>query len=269
MTIYMKKLASILLMLTCLLGLTACSDEKKEMRYDDAVIRSQSQLIYSVTPVFCSEEQFAAFDQYTDDQYDAFSTGIYETTGIRVDGEVFVAGIRSWDNAQEEIGQVVESNKTDEEKLADIVIEAKEDELFVSIPIDGSIHDATMEIIYDDNFHVTNITTNIIYSFGELMEKAGVNTMIGMGTVFIILILISLIISCFGIIPKIQASLAGKKTAKDAAEDSVDHAIAGIIEREEVSDDCELIAVIAAAIAASEGAASTDGFVVRSIRKIR
>ena len=38
---------------------------------------------------------------------------------------------------------------------------------------------------------------------------------------------------------------------------------------EEESDDLELVAVIAAAIAASEGAVSTDGFVVRSIRKRR
>ena len=32
-------------------------------------------------------------------------------------------------------------------------------------------------------------------------------------------------------------------------------------------DDCELVAVIAAAIAAGEGAVTTDGFVVRSIRR--
>ena len=37
---------------------------------------------------------------------------------------------------------------------------------------------------------------------------------------------------------------------------------------EDVTDDVELIAVIAAAIAASEGKTSTDGFVVRSIRKV-
>ena len=39
------------------------------------------------------------------------------------------------------------------------------------------------------------------------------------------------------------------------------------ITEENLTDDLELVAVIAAAIAASEGAASTDGFVVRSIRK--
>ena len=39
-----------------------------------------------------------------------------------------------------------------------------------------------------------------------------------------------------------------------------------VVEEEE-TDDCELVAVIAAAIAASEGAVTTDGFVVRSIRR--
>ena len=48
---------------------------------------------------------------------------------------------------------------------------------------------------------------------------------------------------------------------------AVDNTIAQIIEKEELSDDLELVAVIAAAVAASQGASSTDGFVVRSIRK--
>ena len=53
-------------------------------------------------------------------------------------------------------------------------------------------------------------------------------------------------------------------------ETSIDNTISQIVEKEEVdvTDDYELVAVIAAAIAASEGAASTDGFVVRSVRKV-
>ena len=39
-----------------------------------------------------------------------------------------------------------------------------------------------------------------------------------------------------------------------------------VVETEEMTDDLELIAVITAAIAAQEGT-STDGFVVRSIRR--
>ena len=57
------------------------------------------------------------------------------------------------------------------------------------------------------------------------------------------------------------------KKKENVQEKAVDNAVAQIIENEEQSDNLELVAVIAAAIAASEGAASTDGYVVRSIRR--
>ena len=50
----------------------------------------------------------------------------------------------------------------------------------------------------------------------------------------------------------------------------VDNAVTQIAVQEEAveeTDDLELVAVIAAAIAASQGAASTDGLVVRSVRR--
>ena len=94
------------------------------------------------------------------------------------------------------------------------------------------------------------------------MLKAFLNTVIGMGTVFAVLILISLIISCFTLISKLESK--PKKEEPAPAESPVVQQIAA---KEELSDDTELVAVIAAAIAAYEGAASTDGFVVRSIRK--
>lgn len=102
---------------------------------------------------------------------------------------------------------------------------------------------------------------------GEAMAKAGLNTLIGMGTVFLVLILISLIIYCFNVIPKIQGAFAKNKAAGQAAME-VTAAVQAPAEEQaaaDETDDLELVAVIAAAIAASEGAVSTDGFVVRSI----
>ena len=60
-----------------------------------------------------------------------------------------------------------------------------------------------------------------------------------------------------------------KKAAKEGKTDAVDNTIAQIIEKEEteLADDLELVAVISAAIAAYEGSTSTEGFVVRSIKK--
>ena len=125
------------------------------------------------------------------------------------------------------------------------------------------------KVLLDSELTLTGITTNVQYSFGELMEKAALNTILGMGTVFVVLILISLLISCFVFIPKIQAAFSGKKdedTAEPEAAVAAPVSTAAAV-TEDLTDDYELVAVIAAAIAASEGAASTDGFVVRSIRR--
>ena len=135
-----------------------------------------------------------------------------------------------------------------------------------SVKIQGDVRDALVEVMYEEGTPAS-ITTNVEYTFGEKMEKAGLNTLLGMGTVFVVLILISLIISCFGIINKIQDKKANKAKKADVKAEAVDNTIAQIIEKEELADDLELVAVIAAAIAASEGAASTDGFVVRSIKR--
>ena len=97
---------------------------------------------------------------------------------------------------------------------------------------------------------------------GKLAD-AGINTLLGMGTAFAVLILISLIISLFPMIGKIGKKQPAPAPAKTAAPE--------VVEEEDLSDDEELVAVIAAAIAAYEGStsASGDGFVVRSIRKRR
>lgn len=105
-------------------------------------------------------------------------------------------------------------------------------------------------------------------SFGDKMADAGKNTLIGMFTVVVILLLISAIISLFKFIPIIQAKLANKEEKKDSTNKAIDNTIAQIEEKEELVNDLELVAVITAAIAASTGT-SSDGFVVRSIRRAR
>lgn len=100
---------------------------------------------------------------------------------------------------------------------------------------------------------------------GSVMANAGVNTLLGMGTVFTVLILIMCVIYSFNLF-----NGSSKKPAKvEEKKTGVDNAVAQIAANEEVSDDTELVAVIAAAIAAYEGSASTDGYVVRSIRRVR
>jgi sodium pump decarboxylase, gamma subunit len=97
----------------------------------------------------------------------------------------------------------------------------------------------------------------------EKMADAAGNTLMGMGTVFLVLIFISLLISCFKFVPQIMDKLSKKSSVGEKPE-VVEEISETVTANEE--DDSELIAVIAAAIAASEQT-STDSFVVRSIRR--
>ena len=88
------------------------------------------------------------------------------------------------------------------------------------------------------------------------------NTVLGMGTVFVMLIAIALIIYCFKIIPVIQEKFA--KKAESAAEAPKTAPVVAAPVQE--TDDLELVAVIAAAIAASENV-PVDSFRVRTIKR--
>ena len=113
------------------------------------------------------------------------------------------------------------------------------------------------------------LTWTVKDSFGASVGKAGMNTVIGLGTVFVVLLFLTFIISQIHWIPDI---LGGKKKEKEeeAASAVVKETPApapAVVEAiPEEADDLELIAVISAAIAASEQAPA-DGFVVRSIRR--
>lgn len=109
----------------------------------------------------------------------------------------------------------------------------------------------------------TSINFNPVYSLGETMGKAALNVVMGMVTVFTVLILICLVIYCLRIIPYIQKKLEAKN-APAAPETQAAEVVSTAAAEEENTE--ELIAVISAAISAATGA-STDSFVVRSIKR--
>ena len=124
-------------------------------------------------------------------------------------------------------------------------------------------------------FKAVEMVVSPVYSKKELMGQAGMNTLIGMGTVFVVLIFISFIISLFKFLPK----LFGKKN-KDKDEVKVPSApipapIPSLVPEAsgDISGDDALVAVITAAIHAYEAANgntdSKDKLVVRSIKRVR
>ncbi len=112
-----------------------------------------------------------------------------------------------------------------------------------------------------------------VYSKKELVGQAGMNTLIGMGTVFIVLIFISFIISLFKYLPALFAKKP-KVESKKAEESKATSAPVAVSKTENLADDSQLVAVITAAIYAYEsqsgnGAVSKDKLVVRSIKRVR
>ncbi len=112
-------------------------------------------------------------------------------------------------------------------------------------------------------------------TMGETVAKAGLNTLMGMGTVFIVLIFISFVISLFKFLSEKDNKKA--KPAPEAAPASAPAPAAPVVATPSVSADStmsddELIAVISAAIAAYEDDVAgsnvpADGLIVRSIKK--
>ena len=259
----MKKFLSLICMITCVLGLTACGSEVTYTEYEQTKMAlAESYATQMVVPAlveFMDEGNVNALDEYTAEET---AYVIYSSFGFDADGYAFKTAVTSFYSAKESMGNVI--------GIGEARSEIDDDQIIVRVQIDGEKKDAEAEVIFSNDMfmRMESAALNPISTMGDLMEKAALNTLIGMGTVFVVLILISFIISAFGLIPKIQAAFSGKKQPKTTG---VDNAVAQIVVQEESAgenDDLELAAVIAAAVAAYEGSASTDGLVVRSIRKV-
>ena len=243
----MKKFLLVLGMITCMAGLTACGQEEKDYSADYQ-ISAESVTAYV-------EQQVANMDSVVAQAAQAYIA----------EDAVMSNAVAGWESALADMG--------DYQSIENVTYIVDEDGIMtINAEIKATKRMADIEFILEysvvNGFKETSITTTPRFTFAELMTKAGLNTLMGMGTVFAVLILIALLISCFNLIPKIQAIFSKKEKKTEVA---ANNAVAQIVENEAVQeeDDLELIAVIAAAIAASEGASSTDGYVVRSIRRIR
>lgn len=256
----MKKFVTLICMIACILGLTACGEEESLSAYEQEKLNHAEQVaVARVLPFFAAymdDDMAASLDIYTLDEI-TYIMGSEEQMNIT--GYVVKSAVESFHSAKETTGNITD--------YGEITAEIKGDTIVVEAVMKGEKKDAVAEVIFSNDMFmdVESVSLNPVSTMGELMTKAALNTVIGMGTVFAVLILICLIISCFSFIPKLQAKLA-----KKPAETVVKSTVAQSAVQEEIvgeTDDLELVAVIAAAVAACQGAASTDGFVVRSIRR--
>lgn len=258
----MKKLITVLCFALCLLGLSACAPEKPVDESTAEVLQNMTGTIVEGAFVPLDEDQAK---QLTDMGAEYLEYVFENAMGMQVNGNGMVSGFNSWTKGIKEIGPF--------EEITGYVVKynSKGDGFIVNALIKGEKGTGKVEVtIKDDlNHTVESAALNVDYTFGQKMQKAAMNTLLGMGTVFIVLIIIMLVISCFNYIPKIQAMFKKEGPAPAAVTEAPAAPETEAAPSE--SDDEELIAVIAAAIAAYEGengaVADASGYVVRSIRR--
>lgn len=232
-----KKIFLIAVLCLCMLGLAACSKtdpttvDYNGYSYDDLKTNCQGtvQTLASMTD--------------EDKQY-----------YLENSTEIIANLITRWEDAVEEYGSFVD--------FGDFEITKSGKTLTAAQTLHMEDRDVILTYVYTYySMELEDITIDGVYSVGEKMSTALMNTLMGMLVVFCVLIIISLIIYCFNIFPYLEKKKAAKsEPAKSDVVTQIE------VREEQQTDDGELIAVIAAAIAATEGT-STDGFVVRSIRR--
>ena len=239
-----RKLKSLLAMI-CVLALTftmsVCAFAADEVTDDEvANYKSAAETLISQIAGFSDEE----IETYLA-KNDAFTTATME----------------SWKGVKDELGAYSSIVSQDVEKDGDVVT------ISTVAQFEKAKADVVLMLDLGQQMY-TSMTYSVQYSLAANMQRAGMNTLMGIGIVFLMLVFLSFVIGLFKYIEKFQ-NVGKKKAAEEApkAEEAPAPAIAqSEAADEDFADDLELVAVISAAIAAYENT-SGDSFVVRSIKK--
>ena len=167
-----------------ILLLTAGCGKKETLAYDQQTITQITEFMIDYS---------SSADEQTVEQLKAMRESTFEdqlaNMNLSITPDNFVSVVEAWKVGEKECGAYVDHGA--------YTIEATADELHVTTEAKFQNRDAELEFVFDKNLYLESLTVGAHYSMGEILEKAGMNTLLGMGTVFVVLILISVIISLF------------------------------------------------------------------------
>ena len=243
----MKKFKKILLaciLTLSVLALAACGSKKTELTDQEQLNleMTAAQMAYNIIDL--SDEQIdMLIEQYEYEQNVPLANGF-----------------NSWKSAKKELGEFIDFDAGTTKAESDGSYTMK-------IPLHFENRDCEFVLGVNGRFlkdsgngisYINQLTFNPVYTLGEKLSQAATNLVIGMGTVFVVLIFLAWVISLFKYVNKAEQKLEDKKKAKEAAKapapataETVKAAPAVKVTPAPASD-AELQAVIAAAIAAYE-----------------
>ena len=237
----LKSLLAMVCVLALTLAMSVCAFAADTVTEDEvANYKSAAETLISQIAGFSDEE----IENYLA-QDDAFTTATME----------------SWKSVKDELGAYSSIVSQNVEKDGDVVT------ISTVAQFEKAKADVVLMLDLGQQMY-TSMTYSVQYSLAANMQRAGMNTLMGIGIVFLMLVFLSFVIGLFKYIEKFQ-NVGKKKAVEEApkAEEAPAPAIAqSEAADEDFADDLELVAVISAAIAAYENT-SGDSFVVRSIKK--
>lgn len=265
----MKRVFLVLCLVACFFTLSACS------KASDGEEEIDPQTVYAIEET--GKQQLTAFTKLTPESIESYKKQFEMSRNT-----VMVSALESWVSAEKELGGLISIDSTKVEML--------DGDYMLTVSSTFEKHPMDMTMISDYEGNITSLSFGVTYSMGEKMEQALMNMIMGMGTVFIVLIFISWIISCFKYINVWEKNMRDKKAIREKAEvpalekaqpaapapvpapapaqaapEPVVYGEPEIV-CEDLTDDMELVAVITAAIAATQSV-PVEGLVVRSIRR--
>ena len=195
---------------------------------------------------------------------------IHPSSILSIPSTSAVSSVQSWMEVKEELGDFV-SVEDHEITVEDDTITVVSDCNFANGT--GSV---TTTISRDDLSMEGMVFSTGEQTLGEKMKEAALNTLMGVGVVFVMLLFLCLVFAQIKHVNKLAALFEKKEPFAEhvASVGAPSAAVASPVTTgasaaaSDPMKDGALVAVIAAAIAAAEGT-SVDGFVVRSIKKRR
>lgn len=240
-----KKISLLLCALLVSLCFVGCSNEKKETVDVETMLQVAEAMISNFSGM--TEEELAQFKKLSDFQLNYTMM----TAGLPIEAEDFISMIKSWETAKQEFGEYLEHGEY-QPKVTSKGVVISTDAIYAE-------RDATIEFHFDHDGNLKSMDVSTEYALKEMLGKVGFKTILGIGIVFLVLIVLALMISRRKSIP----SLIGQ--SQEGSNDYVPETVLESVSVN-VADDLELVAVITAAIATQMGT-SSDEFVVRSIKR--
>lgn len=275
----MKKALLVLCMAVCFLTLSACSADSGN---PEPVPQQTKETMISGAEGYLRE--FAAFDAKR------LQSELEDAQWRK--NTVMETALTAWQTSMTELGGLVSIDTAGavvtrlDKHSFEVTMEAQFEKRPLTFTLTAEEQPVGNSLVSGPILVPTDLLFVPYYTTGEKLAKAGMNTLMGMGTVFLVLIFISLIIGSFKNINKLEASMAAKKQANVPAPAPVSAPAAAVSEpepadtlasaepvwdiplpgEENLAADTELVAVITAAIAAA-ASVPAEGLVVRSIRR--